>query len=36
MSRKVLDVILVALAMEFCFFLFKLSMRWFPHINMPQ
>jgi len=28
--RKVLDVILVLLFMEFCFFLFKLAMRWFP------
>jgi hypothetical protein len=28
--RKVLDVILVLLFLEFCFFLFKLAMRWFP------
>lgn len=28
--RKVLDVILVLLFMEFCFFLFKVAMRWFP------
>jgi len=28
--RKVLDVVLVLLLLEFCFFLFKRAMQWFP------
>ncbi len=29
--RNVLDVVLVALSLEFCFYLFKQAMRWFPN-----
>lgn len=29
--RKLLDVFLVLLTLEFCFFLFKQAMRWFPN-----